>query len=509
MRHKSKLFKTSLSKNMSLSLIARVITLVTGLIIQREILLAFGSVLNGLTSSISQVMSYLILLEAGLGTASIQALYAPLANDDWDKVSGILSATRIQYKRIAGVFIIILLAVSALLPFLIIDEVDYGIAALLTLVTGGSYVLSYIVGGKYKAILSSDRKLYVLYILEILSVTISCVFRVIALRMGAGIVLVQLINLATVLIKNIGYVVYVKKRYKKIDHSAAPDHNSTSKRKSVLVHSIASVVVNHTDIIILTIFSTMSMVSVYNVYNLVFAQFATLFQSTFGNALQGNLGRVYNKDKELFKKNFAFYEAAFTALLFLVSSIALIMILPFVELYTRGVTDANYIDPWLPPLFALVFLMNAVRIPTITAINVAGAFKETQKDALAEAIINLVISLALFFLGFGMYGLLIGTIVSYIYRTSTSIIYAYKHILKRKMLSLVKTVGANTALVVALYILLVVVAPITVSSWLEWILDACLVSVICIAIFGAVNAILNGKQTKQLLTRAKSLLKKH
>ena len=133
MRHKSKLFKTSLSKNMSLSLIARVITLVTGLIIQREILLAFGSVLNGLTSSISQVMSYLILLEAGLGTASIQALYAPLANDDWDKVSGILSATRIQYKRIAGVFIIILLAVSALLPFLIIDEVDYGIAALLTL----------------------------------------------------------------------------------------------------------------------------------------------------------------------------------------------------------------------------------------------------------------------------------------------------------------------------------------------------------------------------------------
>ncbi|MBR7117515.1 MAG: hypothetical protein IKC87_07405 [Clostridia bacterium] len=499
------LIGTSLSKNMIMSLVSRIVTLITGLIIQREILLAYGSVLNGLTSSISQVMSYLILLEAGLGTASIQALYAPLADEDWDKVSGILSATKSQYKKIAGIFILLLLVVSAVLPFAVIDEVEYGVAALLTLVTGGSYVLSYIVGGKYKAILNSDRKVYVLYTLEVISVVLSCILRVIALHLGFDIVTVQIINLATILIKNVGYVIYVKHRYKNVDHNAAPDMPSISKRKNVIVHSIAGVVVNHTDIMILTLFASMSVVSVYSIYNLVFAQFSILFQTTLGSALQGNLGRLYNKDKEQFKQHFSLYETIFTVLLFIISSISIIMILPFVKLYTSGVNDADYIDFWLPLLFTLIFLMNTIRVPTITAINVAGAFEETQRDALIEAIINLVVSITLFAIGLGIYGLLIGTVVSFLYRTTTSIVYAYKNIIERSAKNLIRTIIVNSSVFIALYVVLAIIAPVNVTSWFGWILGAVIVSVICIASFGISNLIFNYKTVKNTFSDVKAL----
>ena len=87
----------SASKNMLMSIIARLISLITGLIVQRYLLLAFGSTLNGLTTSINQAMAYLVLLEAGLGTASVQALYDPLASNDWKRVSGILTATGKEY----------------------------------------------------------------------------------------------------------------------------------------------------------------------------------------------------------------------------------------------------------------------------------------------------------------------------------------------------------------------------------------------------------------------------
>ena len=70
----------SVSKNMTMSIIARLISLVAGLVVQRYLLLSFGSTLNGLTTSINQAMAYLVLLEAGLGTASVQALYDPLAS---------------------------------------------------------------------------------------------------------------------------------------------------------------------------------------------------------------------------------------------------------------------------------------------------------------------------------------------------------------------------------------------------------------------------------------------
>lgn len=89
----------SASKNMIMSIVARVVSLVTGLIVQRYLLLAYGSTLNGLTTSINQAMAYLVLLEAGLGTASVQALYDPLAEGDWGKVSGILTATGKEYKK--------------------------------------------------------------------------------------------------------------------------------------------------------------------------------------------------------------------------------------------------------------------------------------------------------------------------------------------------------------------------------------------------------------------------
>ena len=62
------------SKNMIMSIIARVVSLVMGLVVQRYLLLAYGSTLNGLTTSINQLWLF-SLLEAGLGTASVQSMY--------------------------------------------------------------------------------------------------------------------------------------------------------------------------------------------------------------------------------------------------------------------------------------------------------------------------------------------------------------------------------------------------------------------------------------------------
>lgn len=499
--------QNSFSKNILMSVAARVVTLAAGLIVQRQILLAYGSTLNGLTSSITQVMSYLILLEAGLGTASIQALYSPLAADNWPEVSGIFTATDREYKKITALFLGLLIGASLLLPLAVAGQVDYAVAGLLTLVTGGSYVISYILGGKYKAVLSADRKMYVLYALDILSISLSCVFRVLALRVGAGIVWVQLIHLATIGVKNAGYVLYVKRRYPHIDSRIAPNFKAISKRWSVLVHSLAGIVVNHTDVMILTVFASLKTVSVYSVYNLVFSQLSTLIQTTFLQAPQATFGRLYNRDRKQFEGRFALYETAFTVLLFILSTISMIMILPFVRVYTSGVTDINYIDRWLPVLFTAILLMNQIRVPVIMVINITGAFRETQKGAIWEAAINLTVSLMLFFLtDLGLYGLLIGTVCSYLYRTGDVIRYVYQHLLVRKATGLLRTIGVNLLLMAALYILFCVAFPISVSSFLTWLGWACLVSGTVILVYCVGNYVFNGSATKQIVDFVKKFV---
>lgn len=468
----------ALPLNILTSVMARLVVLITGLTVQHFILRSYGSTINGLTSSITQVMSYLVLFEAGLGTASMQALFDPLSRGDWGKVSGIIAATGVEYRKITAAFSVALLMISLVLPFLLKEQVEFAVASTLTFVTGGSYIVSYIVGGKYKAILCADRKMYVLYLLDIMSSTLSCVMRVVALRCGVGIVFVQAIHLGLTLTKNAGYILYVSSRYKRIDYKVAPDKPSIKKRWNVLIHSIAGLVVNHTDIMILTIFSSLKAVSVYSVYNMVFSQLSTAIQTTFVQAPQAHFGALYYSDRDKFDRMFRAYETIYTMVLFAICAVALIMIMPFVSVYTKGVTDAEYMDQWLPPLFAAILLLNLLRAPAVMAVNVTGAFKETQTGAIIEVIINLSVSLGLFFLTeLGIYGLLIGTLCSYLFRTTDLISHIYKNIVRHDIRNFLYTIAINTYMTGLSYYIFCVKHTITTVGFAEWFVNAIVVAV--------------------------------
>lgn len=497
----------SFSINMVMSIAARIVTLVAGLLVQRKILIAYGSILNGLTSSITQVMSYMILLEAGLGTASIQALYGPLAAEDWPGISEIFTATGQEYRRITATFIVLLAGVSVTLPLAVSGEVEYATAGLLTFITGCSYVISYVLGGKYKAVLSADRKMYVLYNLDILSTVLSCLLRVLALDAGAGIVSIQCIHLLSIFIKNSGYYLYVRKKYPQINYGAPPNFQAISKRWNVLVHSIAGIVVNHTDIMMLTLFAGLKTVSLYSVYNLVFSQLSTLLQTTFLQAPQSTFGKLYNGDKNQFNAYFGAYETLFLMLLHLICAVTIIMILPFVSVYTRNVSDIAYVDPCLAFLFTGILLLNQVRVPVIMMVNISGSFKETQRGAVLEAVINLMVSSTLFFLtDLGIYGLLIGTVCSYLYRTTDIILYTYKHLVKRQMSILIRTLCTNFFAMTALYVIFCLFFPIHTRSFGEWVIQGCMVSFASVVVFFLCNIVLNRQEMQKLRNLA---LKEH
>ena len=61
--------------NIVTGLFNQLVTIALGILIPRLILTSLGSEANGLLSSVNQVLAYLALLEAGIGTASMQALY--------------------------------------------------------------------------------------------------------------------------------------------------------------------------------------------------------------------------------------------------------------------------------------------------------------------------------------------------------------------------------------------------------------------------------------------------
>ena len=70
-------------------------------------------------------------------------------------------------------------------------------------------------------------------------------------------------------------------------------------------------------------------------------------------ATQSSFGKIYHRDKKQYEELYELYEFIISFVLFLVCSIAVVMILPFVEVYTTGVDDVEYADCLLPVLFWL------------------------------------------------------------------------------------------------------------------------------------------------------------
>lgn len=106
-------------KNLVFGLTSFVITTLIGLIIPRLFLISYGSETNGLINSVKQIFSYFTLLEAGVGGATLQALYGPMARKNKQEISAILSATNNFYKKTGILYAVAVVAMAILYPVLV------------------------------------------------------------------------------------------------------------------------------------------------------------------------------------------------------------------------------------------------------------------------------------------------------------------------------------------------------------------------------------------------------
>ena len=110
---------TRIKKNMISGLVYQVVLLVMGFLLPRLYLENFGSEINGVLSTIKQIFTYMCLLEAGVGLATTQALYKPVAKQDHGACSSVLAATNVYYKKTGLLYAGIVLAIALVYSFVI------------------------------------------------------------------------------------------------------------------------------------------------------------------------------------------------------------------------------------------------------------------------------------------------------------------------------------------------------------------------------------------------------
>ena len=484
--------------NLIWGIVGNIVTAAVAIIIPRLFIVNYGSEINGLLASIRQVYVYLALLEVGIGDASVVALYAPIGKKDYNAANRILSATNYYYKKIGVIYGICVLVLGAVYPLFLNTTIPYGVCFGVIVLQGSGSVISYLVQGKYNMLLRVDNRNYVTTNLGTVTSVATDATRIFLLLHGRSIIAVQTTYLVFNLIKMLYVSGYMKKNYKWIDLSVKPNFEAISQRSAVFVHQISSLVFSHTDVLILTFVCGLKTVSVYSMYATIYGMLDNII-SIISNSVQSALGQIFHIDRKRYLEIQDAFETYYLAIVFSLFAIATIFILPFMKLYTNG-ADINYIDKKLPILFLIYQLLSYGRVSSNNIIGFAGAFKDTQWRAILETVLNLVVSFVCVF-KFGIYGVLMGTIVAVFYRANDIIIFANRKILKRSAWPTYRRWFTNTILFIIIVAFFTKMS-LNVNTIVGLIINGIWVSIIILIMFFVVTSVIE-KESRRI---AKSYL---
>lgn len=243
---------------------------------------------------------------------------------------------------------------------------------------------------------------------------------------------------------------------------------------------VSAVVLDGTDNIVLTVFSTLSNVSIYSVYHLVIYGVKNLFLS-LTNGIHSLIGELWAKQEiDTLKNTFGRFEWILHTGTVFVFGCTGMLVIPFITVYTNGVTDVNYIQPLFAILITIAHVGHCLRLPYSVMILAAGHYKQTQSNYIVAAIINIVLSVVLV-IAFGLVGVAIGTLVAMLFQTIWMARYVSKNLIKWPFRKFLKQLAVDVLSISVAVLASSWIAMETVN-YLSWTVMAVKVAFIWLAV---------------------------
>jgi len=393
-------------KNTLSTAVYQMTAMVMGFITPRLMILYYGSEVNGLIVSVTEFLTYFKMVEAGLAAAAYVALYEPLAKKDYPAISGVVSAARQFYNTSGWLFMGITLAFSIIYPiFVPVMDVN-GLqmsnlsVMLLIIAMGVSGTLEFFTMSRCRVLLTADQHTYVVSLASMASLLLSTTLLVVLPFMGMDVIIVRLAASLTILLRAVLLNRYVAKHYPQVDVHAKPNKGALAKRWDALYVELTKVFQQGAGVILGTVITREpGVLSVYGVYHMVtVGLWGVLKMATTGiYSIFGNL--LVSGDKAKFQKAYSDFECLYHMAVTILFGVAAVLIVPFVNLYTHGINDANYNVPVLGLLIIFEALTTHSKIPFELMISASGKFREVKKDNLIQVGVSIVAGTVLGLIG--------------------------------------------------------------------------------------------------------------
>lgn len=465
--------------NIVFALLLQIVTFVRGLILPRLIIPAYGSDINGLVSSITHFLSYISLLEAGVGSVFRTSLYKPLSQNDMECVASVVNEQKKFYRKIGLILVFYVLGLCVIYPMIAKTQVDRMYIVSCILILSISTFAEYFVSIPYISLLSADQKVRISYIVNIVYTITNIFVAILIISVKADIRFLYLSMGIIGLLKPLFYSFYVKKSYSLVC-STKLSATVLEQRWNGMVHHFAFYLHSNTDSAIITVFISTAMVSVYNVYGAIVFGIKSIIRAVSAGVSAGIGNLLATQKSTQFKQTIDMFELVQGGATTVFYTITALMLIPFVRVYTNSMTDINYIQPLFGYVLILAEAIYCFRcIYSDISMN-ANKYKETQWGALFECITNVAISLVLVvILKLGILGAAIGTTFAMLVRYAFEIVFLSKDVVFRPIKNALKMLMVSILVsVISIVLCNLVLNYDLINSYTKWIFMSVVTSVI-------------------------------
>lgn len=415
-------------KNISVDLIFFIANMLIKFILIRVIITNLGAEYAGLNSFFSQVVGYLNLADLGFSTASLYKLYKPIRLNDESRIEEIHYGLNYIYK--------ILTLLILFIGFIVSLKIDIFINASssLSIQTIQIYFLIFLVSVLIPnlyidklTIIQSTQKLYkiniYIYTLDFIKSIMQIVAIIVFNSFLYSLICVVFISLVKLGIVQIYYLKnYTYKKSRNIDVVKELIRES----KDIFAHKFSSVIVDGTDYITLSTFTSLTNVNLFANYNILF----TAVKGIVGKLFQGTTPSVGDM---IIEGNIKKIREVFYKMLVLNNLFTLFAVFGLLN-YTK-----DFITIWIGNIFVLSkftlvlfivnFYINSVMSVFVIFKGAQGLYKDDVKFVYLQALSNLFFSILLV-QKYDMNGVLIGTLIG----NSIGLIYPKINIVYNKVL---------------------------------------------------------------------------
>lgn len=400
------------AQNATAALINKIVNLILSFVTRRLFIDFIGIEYLGINGLFTEILGMLSLADLGFGSAMAYSFYKPIAENDKEKITQLITFYRKVYNVIA---LAIAIVGIALVPFLdVIVNVDKEIPYLQVyyLVFLANTVVSYLFVYK-SSIITASQKNYIVLKYQTWIIVAKVVLQLLAVVVTKNYLLYISVGIFTTLANNLLVSKKADELYPEIkERKELPKQEKKeifSNLKSVFIYKISSTLLNSTDNTLMSMICGTVLVGYYANYRTITSNYNGFIAILFGS-LTASIGNLVVKTSE--KKRYEVFRVmqmvSFMIATFTIVEMYLLME-DFIVIWLG--TDSYLLDKFTLVAILLNLYLGSTLQPLWSYREATGLYRRTRYIMLITAIENVILSVILGKF-FGVGGIILATFVS-------------------------------------------------------------------------------------------------